>query len=118
MNNFVRELKTIFSFNNNMRKKLPALLLLLLVGSSQLLSQANAGDSLNRLLLAHPKEDTEKVNIINQLSVVWRRPKPKATDSLINLAISISERLNYTKGKGNALAVRGVRLYDGSDFPA
>ncbi len=98
-----------------MRKKLPVLLLLLLVGSSSILSQSNAGDSLNRLLAAHPQEDTVKVNLINQLIVQWRRTKPKVVDSLVNVSITISDRLNYTKGKGNALAVKAVRYYDLSD---
>jgi signal transduction histidine kinase/tetratricopeptide (TPR) repeat protein len=101
-----------------MRKKLPGLILVLLIGGNQVFSQANVADSIRNLLLQHPQEDTIHINLMNQLAVQWRRPKPSAADSLINLSLILSEKLNYKKGKGNALSVKAVRYYDLSDFPS
>ena len=101
-----------------MRKMLPALLLILLSGSVSLFSQPSATDSLWKTLIALGPEDTVKVNLINQLAVLLRRSMPKTVDSLINISVTISEKLHYSKGKGNALTVKAVRLYDESDFPS
>jgi signal transduction histidine kinase len=99
-----------------MRRKLHVLLLLIFICNEFVFAQTPVADSLRKLILAHAQEDTVKINLLNQLSVQLRRPQPKTSDSMINIAISLSERLNYPKGKGNALTVKAVRLYDNSDF--
>src|SRR5258707_14462473 len=101
-----------------MRRKLHVLLLLLCTCNELLFAQTPVADSLRKLILAHAREDTVKIDLLNQLSVQLRRAHPKATDSLINIAIALSERLNYAKGKGNALTIKAVRFYDNSDFPS
>ncbi len=101
-----------------MRRKLHVLLVLILICNEFVFAQTPVADSLRKLILAHAREDTVKINFLNQLSVQLRRVKPKTTDSIIKIAISLSERLNYPKGEGNALTIKAVRLYDESDFPS
>ncbi len=101
-----------------MRRKLHVLLLLIFICNKFIFAQTPVADSLRKLILAHAREDTVKINLLNQLSLQLRRVQPKTADSLINVAISLSERLNYSKGKGNALTIKAVRFYDDSDFPS
>jgi hypothetical protein len=62
-------------------------------------------------LVSHTQEDTVRVNLLNNLAYEVRRAKPATTDSLIKLAIELADKLNYTKGKGYALAIEGNRYY-------
>jgi len=100
-----------------MRTKLLALLTLLVSVGSDLLAQPSIGDSLYKVLSSFQREDTDKVNLINRTAIELRRSQPKKTDSMIELALALSEKLNYTKGRGNALALKGMRYYDVSNFP-
>jgi len=99
-----------------MRKKL---ILFIIAGLSYniLLAQIPAADSLRALLNAHPQNDTTKVTLLNNLAKELRRSKPKQTDSLVESALILSNQLNYTKGKGNALAIKATRYYDQSNYP-
>src|SRR6185369_14231552 len=72
---------------------------------------SKVADSIRNLLQSHPQEDTARVNLLNNLAFELRRTKPGATDSLIPLAIALADKLNYTKGKGYALAMEGNRFY-------
>src|SRR4029077_16059005 len=91
-----------------MRKKLLLTVLISFAAHNFLSAQTAAADSLNKILKAHPTIDTIRVNLLNQLAKEIRRGKPKQADSVADLAISISEQLNYKKGKGNALAIKGA----------
>src|SRR5262245_58326974 len=86
-------------------------LLICLISMSALLSQTPVADSLKSLLVAHANEDTDRVNLLNNLAYELRRAKPEAADSLINLAITLADRIGYPKGKGYALAMQGSRYY-------
>ncbi|WP_051416681.1 ATP-binding protein [Asinibacterium sp. OR53] len=88
----------------------------LLLAAGNLFGQSRVADSLARILATHQREDTDKVNLMNQLAVELRRTKPQKVDSLINLALILSDKLDYKKGKGNALTVKAVRYYDVSNF--
>ncbi len=101
-----------------MRKKLLFILLGLLAGCGALFSQASVTDSLHRLLAAHRQDDTTKVNLLNELTVALRRTNPKEADSLIAASISLSDKIDFKKGKGNALSMKAVRFYDISNFSA
>jgi C4-dicarboxylate-specific signal transduction histidine kinase len=85
---------------------------------SSVFAQRKPADSLKSLLHSHGQNDTIRVNLLNSLAKETRRSDPKLTDSLVTIAVSLSDQLNYTKGKGNALALKAVRYYDVSDFPS
>src|SRR5215203_3158651 len=82
-----------------------------LISMNSLLAQTSIADSLKQQLNAHPQEDTIKVNLLNNIAYEVRRSKPGTADSLIKLSIELADKLNYTKGKGYALALEGGRYY-------
>src|SRR6266513_1191800 len=49
--------------------------------------------------------------LIISISFLNAQVKPEATDSLIKLAVNLADKLNYSKGKGYALALEGGRYY-------
>ncbi len=101
-----------------MRKKFLLFSIAVFAGYGFLFAQTKVTDSLKTLLLSHTKNDTVKINLLNDLAKESRRSDPKLTDSLAENALSLSDQLNYTKGKGNALTIKAVRYYDLSDFPS
>ena len=86
-----------------MTKKILLLIVTFIASYNLLFSQTLAADSLRALLKAHHLQDTTRVNMLNDLGREIRRANPKQADSLTDLAISLSNQLNYTRGKGNAL---------------
>jgi signal transduction histidine kinase len=100
-----------------MGKKL-LLLSITVICYNVLFSQQKTVDSLKTLLQSHATADTEQVNIINNLAKLVRRSNPNLFDSLVTSAVSLSDQLNYKKGKGTALTLKAVRYYDMSNFPA
>jgi signal transduction histidine kinase/tetratricopeptide (TPR) repeat protein len=101
-----------------MRKKLMLLIIIILSGYNLMFAQSPVADSLQALLKTHLQQDTTRVNLLNSLAKELRRSKPKQTDSILGLSLTLSNQLNYTKGKGNALAIKAVRYYDLSDYPS
>src|SRR5438045_4072390 len=91
-----------------MRKKIILLIITFVAGYNGLFAQTAAADSLRTLLNAHNVQDTVRVNTLNDLAKEIRRGNPKQADSLTNLAISLSDQLNFIRGKGNALAIKGA----------
>ena len=94
-----------------MGKYLYFLIIGLFAGLSSLTAQVKVADSLYKLVVAHTKDDSERVNLLNSLAYEYRRNKPASTDSLIEISLSVSNKLNYTKGIGYALAIKGARYY-------
>ncbi len=94
-----------------MAKKFSLLIFGLIAGFNFLHAQVKPADSLLNLLVAHTQEDTVRVNLLNDLANEIRRGKPASTDSLLKQSISLAGKLNYTKGKGYALAIQGSRFY-------
>jgi len=95
-----------------------SLLLIGLISLNCLQAQTSAADSLKLQLDTHLQADTLRVDLLNALAREYRRSKPQVADSVINVAMALADQLNYTKGKGNALAVKAARYYDLSNFPA
>jgi len=92
-----------------MRNRFPILLIMLLTSAS--IHAQSPVDSLRKLLARHIQEDTARVDILNNLSYELRRTKPAITDSLLKITIPLSEKLDYKKGLGYALAIHLGRLY-------
>jgi signal transduction histidine kinase len=100
-----------------MRKKLILFIAILGANCNWLAAQTQAADSLKNLLKNNPKNDTTRVNLLNELAKEYRHNNTKQVDSLIEVALSISEELKYTKGKGAALTAKAIRYYDESNYP-
>ena len=75
-------------------------------------AQAKVADSLHNLLISHIQEDTIRVSLLNDLAYEYRRGKPAVTDSLIQVSLLLAEKINYARGKGYALAIKGGRYYN------
>jgi len=99
-----------------MTKKLLLLIVLLSANYSWLAAQTPAADSLKKLLVAHSTADTTRANLLNRLAMELRRSKPGQVDTLAEEAFTISDKLNYSKGKGEALSLKGMRFYDKLDY--
>jgi len=99
-----------------MRKKL-ILLTIFISAYNLLFAQTPTADSLQRVLAGHPQQDTARVNMLILLARETRRNKPKQADSIIEVASSMSDKLNYLLGKGNLLTIKANRYYDQSNFP-
>jgi signal transduction histidine kinase len=95
-----------------MDKRFFLLVIALLAYLNILNAQAKIADSLKDLLVAHKTEDTARADLLNNLAYELRRNMPQATDSLIKLSIALSDKLNYKKGMGYALAIQGTRFYN------
>ena len=99
-----------------MRKKL-FLIIMILASRNLMLGQMKPSDSLRALLQLHTKEDTVKINLLNNLAREIRKQNPAFADSITEQALRLSDKLNYVKGKGNALTMKAIRYYDVADFP-
>jgi two-component system, NtrC family, sensor kinase len=78
------------------------LLVVLTLSSFIAYNQNNTIDSLNKVLQIQ-KEDTNKVNILNELaSMLIQRSDYSKSLEYANKALTLSETLNYKKGKGMA----------------
>ena len=95
-----------------MKNKLLLLCITALGCYTSLSAQLKTPDSLNSLLQAHAKDDTVKIKLLISLAKQCRRSNPKAADSLVEKALSLSNQLNYAAGRANAFVVKAVRLYD------
>ncbi len=83
---------------------LTALLLLPGVVFSQ---ENNVADSLARLL-KRARIDTVKVNLLNDLAWELKFDNPQQAIVYLDSALSLSRKLNFKKGEGNAYNFRGV----------
>src|SRR6266404_2345075 len=101
-----------------MRKKIILLIITFIAGYNSSFAQSKLIDSLQKVLQAHPQNDTIKVDMLYDLGREFRRSKPKQADSAIELAFTLSNQLNYKKGKGKALTLKAVRYYDLSNYPS
>lgn len=57
------------------------------------------------------RQDTHKVNLLNNLSYAYRRNNPAKIDSFAKAALKLSEELDYAKGKGIAYKNLGTAEY-------
>ena len=99
-----------------MRKKPLLLIITIIAGYNLLFAQTPEADSLRAILKSHSQNDTIKINLLIDLARAIRRTKSPQVDSLAEEALSLSDKLNYSKGKGNALAIKATRYYDKLDY--
>jgi hypothetical protein len=81
--------------------------LVILVSGHNAAAQSDYIDSLQTLLLEHRQNDTARINLLNDLAWEFRGDKFQQSDSLADLAFYLSQQLNYIRGKGIALAIKG-----------
>ncbi|ULQ50671.1 adenylate/guanylate cyclase domain-containing protein [Flavihumibacter fluvii] len=91
----------------------PIILILLLLIMLNISAQNPEAENLKKSLLIQ-KEDTSKVNLLNQLTAATIQ----TPDAIIygNQAVSLAEKLKYTKGKALALKNLGLYNFYKSDF--
>lgn len=73
-------------------------------------------DSLKSELANHPKNDSTKVNILNDLAFEFHRVDMNRTLSYLEKSEEILATIDYPKGKARGLYVRGVLHYMKSDY--
>jgi tetratricopeptide (TPR) repeat protein len=73
-------------------------------------------DSLQHLLL-HSKEDTARINLMNQISLGYAESKPDSTFKYGTDALVLSRKENYRHGEINAMLNLAVPFTVAGDFP-
>ncbi len=91
------------------------LIIISLFYTTLIFSQNQKIDSLQNLLTNHT-EDTNKINILNDLSWEFRNINPDTSIIIANEAIKLSEKLNFRKGIAINQANIGAILKDQSDY--
>jgi AraC-like DNA-binding protein/tetratricopeptide (TPR) repeat protein len=86
------------------------------VVSLEVTSQSHLLDSLYTALENHPEEDSLRVNII--ISICWHEYtfRPEKNKELALHALALSKRLNYTKGKSNAIRALGLYYWATGEY--
>src|SRR6478735_5342914 len=74
-------------------------LLLVLLLSFNLFSQSRKADSLSNLLIKHPKEDTTRVNLLNEVSLLIFKNQPEKSFQYATEALTLSRNLFFLKGE-------------------
>jgi signal transduction histidine kinase len=92
-----------------MRIFIRGLIVIILVSFALNSFSQNAEDSLRKLLIK--AKDTSRINVLNQLSVYYSERNDSISLGYANKAIELSDRLNFLKGKANALNTKGI-VYD------
>ncbi|HET9825591.1 MAG TPA: tetratricopeptide repeat protein, partial [Chitinophagaceae bacterium] len=100
-----------------MRNKILLLSLVLIPIYGFLAAQSPVIDSLRGVLQKRTLQDTSRVNTLVALARELRRNNPKQCDSVLEVASSLANQLNYAKGKGLILIIRAVRQYEQSRYP-
>lgn len=91
-----------------MRKKLHSFLLFgLLCFYIGIKAQPSVADSLKKVL-ANSKENTQKVDLLNDLAWELKEDSPSEARQYLDAAIQLATRLNYPKGEAQAYNNRGV----------
>jgi two-component system, NtrC family, sensor kinase len=92
----------------NNRKHIVSIIILLVVNQFLLHAQSNAIDSLQQLLLRQ-KEDTSRVNTLNQLSSeLLNANEIENAAQTANQALSLSEKINFLEGKAVSIQRIGM----------
>lgn len=93
------------------------LIIIILLFSNYTFSQTKEIDSLTFILENYQKEDTVKVNILNELSDAFYSTDIEKTLFFASKADSLSDNLNYKKGKAESLYLLGKYYYMKSFYP-
>jgi two-component system, sensor histidine kinase PdtaS len=70
--------------------------------------QHNVVDSLENLLHVHTKQDTMRINLLNDLAFACRNIDPEKTFQYATEANELSEALGYKKGQAESLRIMGI----------
>ncbi len=89
----------------------------ILLLSKATFSQNAVTDSLRNELLLHAEDDTIKVNILYSLAFNNFQRDLKLTKSYLEKAEHLSNKLNYTKGKGKVFYLKGILESIKSNYP-
>ncbi len=81
---------------------------LLIFNSLFLIAQNNIVDSLQALLVLHPKEDTIKVNLLNEIAYKIYYVNIDKTLIYAEEAKELAEKLNFKNGKAESLRLIGI----------
>ncbi|MBC7864782.1 MAG: tetratricopeptide repeat protein, partial [Bacteroidia bacterium] len=90
--------------------------LLFFAGMSFIFSQNKKIDSL-KILLKTDKEDTNKVNHLNNFGWELRQSNPDTAIIISNQALAIAEKVDWKKGIANAFGHLGAYNYIKADYP-
>lgn len=85
-------------------------LLLILLSPVHIYGSTSKTDSLKLMLKNHKKEDTTRVNLLNQIGLELFRTDKIECDKAANEALELSNKLGYLKGKANSLWVLGLSI--------
>lgn len=85
------------------------LILIILINTSLFISgQSYKIDSLADRLEKQTKEDTTRVNLLNQLAYELQKNNSKLSSKYADEALQLSEKLNYYQGKAHSLWIKGL----------
>ncbi|MDQ6764207.1 MAG: tetratricopeptide repeat protein [Bacteroidota bacterium] len=105
-----------FRHYNFYMKRIIGLLLLLVIGCNSY-SQNNAIDSLKQKLIVNAAEDTNRVNLLLDLSRLYLNSNSEQAKNYSNKAKELSEKLGYHKGEAYALKNIGMAYYNETSYP-
>ena len=99
-------------------KKLTMIILVLLISSSliELNAQNSAVDSLENLLKKHKKQDTIRVNLLNEIAIKSNQEELDKTLKYAKIAGELADKLDFTKGKAESLRIIGIYYLKKSDY--
>lgn len=100
----------------NFTNKINLTFIALLLFAGNIQSQNTVIDSLNNELSNHPKKDSTRVNLLNDLAdYSYKKQKEKAFDYLLE-AESITKTIDFEKGRANSLYIRGLNQFHQSNY--
>ncbi len=79
-------------------------------------TQTHETDSLENLLSKYKKDDTTKINLLNQIAFKQRKLDLNKTLEYANKAYKIADNINFNKGKAESLRNIGLYYYHKSEY--
>ena len=98
------------------RKGIFILFILLFTISTAVFSQNKELDSLTEILKKHQKKDTVRVHLLTKLALEFYKKDSSKMFSIAEEVNTISDSLNYTKGKASSLFLKGKAYLAIDDF--
>jgi Tetratricopeptide repeat len=99
-----------------MKKILPLLILALVTFTTASVAQYKKSDTL-KILLSAEKQDSNKVNLLWQLSNEYQDNKPDTALLLAQEALQLARRIKYVEGESKALALLAAAQYYMGNYP-
>ncbi len=98
-----------------MKHRLILIFLFFLFYSNNYCANSNKIDSL-RNELKKSVNDTSSVNLLNSLVLEFRRINPEQALNYSDLALSLSQKIDFKKGEGNTYLMMGAVYFEHSNF--